>query len=126
MDFVGRRGPARRQTDDGVSWVVCFPEAISDFFCELFKLVMGQDDEDLVGRSVESQAIAVRLQGVANRIGFADGVRAIARQGRAVRRQMANLHKNHESLSYDIRYDKREVISKYNKNRTMAHREGLL
>lgn len=71
--FFRRRGPARRQADDGVILVIRLPEAVGDFFGERFELVIGHDDENLVGRGLEEEAIAVLLQGPANRAGCLDG-----------------------------------------------------
>lgn len=53
--------------------VVRLPEAVGDFFCESVELFVGYDDEDLVGRGLEEQAVAVCVQGFSDGIGRCDG-----------------------------------------------------
>lgn len=73
LRFFRRRGPARRQADDGVILVVRLPEAVGDFFGESVELFVGHDDEDLVGRGLEEQVVAVCVQGFSDGIGRRDG-----------------------------------------------------
>ena len=53
--------------------IVRFPEAVGDFLCEMFELFVGHDDEDLVGRRLEEQVVAVLLQSVPDGVSCLDG-----------------------------------------------------